>query len=252
MSITAACSQCGKAIKAPDDAAGKKGKCPACGAAIEIPAASGAASAGPSAAADNDPMAALAAALGAAAGGSSPAEPAAVAPGQPAEIASPLAAELLAPTPVRPSPVPIAAAKPAAAKGPTSDPAATAAGPNVDSDVIAVPPIGVQTPSGLPRPYGPGLTHAWQRRLAGYVRIVGLALAGLSFACGVTTMILMAQQGRNMLMMGIGLFVVLFVVAAMSALGGLLLRHVLLLLADLGQGVRSLEDLLDRISERLG
>lgn len=253
MAIVAACSKCGKAIKAPDNAAGKKGKCPACGAVIEIPARSTGSpspATAPSAragAAETDPMAALAAALGAAAGAS---------PIEAAELVSPLADEVLKPPPAKPAPASSTAAKPVTARPVTAEPVASvpAAAPSAnESDLIAVPPIGVQTPSGLPaRPYSSGLAHQWQRRLAGMVRIAGLVLGGLSFACGMITMILMAQQGENMLMPGIGLFVIMFVVGAMSALGGLLLRHVLLLLADLGQGVRSLEDLLERISDRLG
>ncbi|MBW3539868.1 MAG: hypothetical protein KY476_06330 [Planctomycetes bacterium] len=39
MSIKATCSGCGKVLKAPDSAAGRRAKCPACGAPIEIPAA---------------------------------------------------------------------------------------------------------------------------------------------------------------------------------------------------------------------
>jgi DNA-directed RNA polymerase subunit RPC12/RpoP len=37
MSISIACTQCGTTIKAPDEAAGKKGRCPKCKAVILIP-----------------------------------------------------------------------------------------------------------------------------------------------------------------------------------------------------------------------
>jgi hypothetical protein len=39
VSIRVTCPACGKQSKAPDSAAGKKGRCPDCGAAVEIPAA---------------------------------------------------------------------------------------------------------------------------------------------------------------------------------------------------------------------
>lgn len=38
MPITCECPQCGKRLKAPDSAAGKKAKCPDCGTAVPIPA----------------------------------------------------------------------------------------------------------------------------------------------------------------------------------------------------------------------
>jgi hypothetical protein len=230
MTLTATCAKCGKAIKVPAEAAGKKGKCPSCGATIEIPAAGSAAPP-----ASTDPVAALAAALDAAAG--APVERAVPV----LEAAPPVASPPEKPAPVKPVPIippPKSAAPPA---------------PSPDTDEIAVPPIGVQTPSGLPiRPYGSSLTYQWQRRLAGHVRVVGLVLGGLCFAAGMIIMILMALQSGNLLVPGIGLFIGLLVVGAMTALGGLLLRHVLLLLADLGQGVRALEDLLERMNERLG
>lgn len=37
MSITVACSACGKTLKAPDSAAGKRAKCPQCSATVEVP-----------------------------------------------------------------------------------------------------------------------------------------------------------------------------------------------------------------------
>ena len=37
MAITLAC-ECGKALQVPDDAAGKKGRCPSCGQVFQIPA----------------------------------------------------------------------------------------------------------------------------------------------------------------------------------------------------------------------
>jgi len=234
MTLTATCAKCGKAIKVPADAAGKKGKCPACGATIEVPAASGAP---PTSAAPTDPVAALAAALDAAASGAA-VERAASVP----EAAPLVAAAAEKPAPVKPVPI-----------IPSSKTSAAPPAPSADTDEIAVPPIGVQTPSGLPiRPYGSSLTYQWQRRLAGHVRVIGLVLGGLCFASGMIIMILMALQSSNLLVPGIGLFIALLVVGAMSALGGLLLRHVLLLLADLGQGVRAQEDLLERMNERLG
>jgi len=38
MAIVVSCGQCGKTLRVPDDAAGKQGKCPHCGALIRIPA----------------------------------------------------------------------------------------------------------------------------------------------------------------------------------------------------------------------
>jgi len=38
MSITFQCAQCGQNVQAPDAAAGKRGKCPHCGASNEVPA----------------------------------------------------------------------------------------------------------------------------------------------------------------------------------------------------------------------
>lgn len=37
MSISVRCEECGKTLKAPDSAAGKKAKCPQCGAVVAIP-----------------------------------------------------------------------------------------------------------------------------------------------------------------------------------------------------------------------
>jgi predicted RNA-binding Zn-ribbon protein involved in translation (DUF1610 family) len=39
MPIHVTCNQCGHTLKAPDAAAGKKGKCPSCGAIVQIPLA---------------------------------------------------------------------------------------------------------------------------------------------------------------------------------------------------------------------
>ena len=39
--IKITCAECGRHLEAPDDAAGKKGKCPGCGAVFEVPVAGG-------------------------------------------------------------------------------------------------------------------------------------------------------------------------------------------------------------------
>lgn len=39
MSISVKCEECGKTLKAPDSAAGKKAKCPQCGSVVKIPEA---------------------------------------------------------------------------------------------------------------------------------------------------------------------------------------------------------------------
>jgi len=41
MPISVQCTQCGKTLKVPDTMAGKRGKCPGCGAVIAIPGAGG-------------------------------------------------------------------------------------------------------------------------------------------------------------------------------------------------------------------
>ena len=64
-------------------------------------------------------------------------------------------------------------------------------------------------------------------------------------------MILLAMHGRQWLMLGLGAFLLMFILATMSATAGLLARHILLLLADLDQECRRHEDLLDRINDRI-
>jgi phage FluMu protein Com len=264
MSITVTCAKCGKVVKAPGSPSGRKGKCPGCGATIEIPAATDPAAApkavkakpvkpasAPAAetrdTSDDEPTCdssvdALALAIDAAAGPPPP---------SPEEAVDALAGSVPAPVTPEPAP-PVTSGESADGDTPAVLPAADDDA-QVDSDeMIAVPPVGVQTPSGLPAPArGRAMAFRWQRRLAGYVRVAGLALGGLALAVGIVAMVLLASKGPDMLMPGIGIFVVTLVVGAMVALGGLLGRHVLILLADLGEDVRGQETLLDRIIERL-
>jgi len=224
MSIPVTCPHCGKSVKAPDSAAGHKAKCPGCQGIIEIPAASGGAAA-PHAVAEAQGGGALGALA------------------QAVEAPGPVPVQAVKPQPVRPAPAP--AAPPAAAE---PAPAAPPAG----DDVIAGPPIGVQTPSGLSvRRKAAAKGLRWQRTLAAGARIVGLTLAGLCLALGIATMILLAMRGSQWLLLGLGAFVLMFIQATMSAVGGLLVRHILLLLADLDQESHRQQDLLDGISERL-
>jgi hypothetical protein len=259
MAINATCPQCGKKIKAPDSAAGKKGKCPACQAVFQVPDAA------PTEADEyaahhqphdvqEDPAAALAAAIHTAAvEHTHPAEPSP----PPAEDAAP-PAEPVEPVPAKPvKPAKVQAAEPK--PEPAAEEQEIALAPEADAEtqdeeLLPGMPVGVQTPSGLPARQRRGsAAFRWQRTLAGYVRIAGLVLGGLSLVFGIVAMIVMVvSQGGTWLLPGIGLFIVMLIVGAMSALGGLLARHMLLLLADLGEDVRHQDDLLDRMNDRLG
>lgn len=265
MSISVTCAQCGKAVKAPDSASGRKGKCPDCGAIIEIPVATQSAAppeavkakpakpASVPAAPTADPLDASAADDGAGYDSSVDALASAIdaaagpPPPSPEEAIEVLAGSVPPPAARKPAPPVVG--------GESADAPPQGADDDVQTDsdeMIAVPPVGVQTPSGLPAPArGRVMAFRWQRRLAGYVRVAGLVLGGLTLGVGIVAMVLLATKGPDMLMPGIGIFVVTLVVGTMVALGGLLGRHVLILLADLGEDVRAQEALLDRIIERL-
>lgn len=248
MAIQVTCAHCGKRMQAPDNLAGRKAKCPNCKQVIAIPPAPGAApeSAAPSSpapATTGDAVSELARALERASsrprGSGEPAsmtaafepsdreEPSAA--GAPPEAAIPLA------------PIPVPAATESAAK-------------SESDELIAMPPVGVQTPSGLStvRHAAQIQTYRWQKRLAGLVRTGGFILAMFLLVLGTATLLVMAiQGGRAMLAPGLAIFVLMVILAVVVALGGLLARHLLLLMTELSEDARRKQELLDRISERL-
>ncbi|NIA21846.1 MAG: hypothetical protein GWP05_07765 [Anaerolineaceae bacterium] len=217
MTITVTCGQCDKTFKTPDTAAGRKARCPSCGLVIAIPKPAADAVAPPA----DDTMAALA--------------------GTGGEARKPVVPEAVTPQPVAAEPLePQQAAPPEEAE-------------DEQDELVAVPPIGVQTPTGLSAG-GRALARRalrWHRRLAGSARTAGFALGGVCLVLGISGMIVLALRGQEMLMPALGVFLAMAVLAATLALGGLLARHVLLMLADLGNVVHRQQKLLDEINERL-
>ncbi|HOI56585.1 MAG TPA: hypothetical protein PLP01_15155 [Phycisphaerae bacterium] len=242
MPIPVTCIQCHKTFKASDSAAGRKAKCPACGHVIEIPAAPPGASEGPPAptghaAASPHPADALAAALAGAAGLSTPS----VVGEEP---------EAVRPQPVRPEPV---VAAPAVVSPPAAEADVVAPhAPGDEDEMITVPPIGVQTPSGLVVGRRGHLRQAVRRhrQTAAWARIVGMVLGGMCLVIGITGMIYLAIVTRALLT-ALGVFLLMLVLAAATVAGGMLARHLLLALADLTEQAAVHQDLLDEINERL-
>ena len=261
MAIILTCANCSKRVQAPDALAGRKVKCPNCGRVLEVPPARP--SAGQSGAAPPerpkdsrpadvlpgaDPMTELARAL----------EEATV-----ARTNLPAAARPAVPADTKPSVAPttgprfetVKAQTGEAATGPAA-PLLAAPSPKPESDeLIAVPPVGVQTPSGLSTRERKAAAQAyrWQRTMASAARTIGFVLAAVCVILGAAAMLLMTYQGREAwwLVPAVGAFVFMLVLAALAALGGLMARHVLLLLADLSEETRRQKELLDRIGERL-
>jgi len=166
------------------------------------------------------------------------------------EIPKPVVPEPVIPEAVRAEPAPLQAA---------AQPVVVAAVPPPEEaeaeqdEFIAVPPIGVQTPTGLSAG-GRALAHRaqrWHRKLADMARIAGFVLGGLCLVLGITGMIVLALRGRAQLLPALGAFLGMLVLAATLALGGLLARQVLLMLVDLGEVVRHQQGLLDEINDRL-
>ena len=233
MSITVTCPKCGKVTKAPEAAAGKKGKCPQCAEVLDIPSPPGASASS----SDTTAVAELAKALAATAG-----------TGQAAEAPASEAAPSKPPTakPVR--------AKPAVghtAETETDHVQQTPMPRNESDELIAVPPVGVQTPSGLPmrKRTGAAPVYEWQRSVATVARLVGFVVAGLSLLLGITTMLLLSAQ--KLLVLGLGVFLFTLILATLSVMWSLLARHGLMLLANLGEELRRQQEILDRISDQL-
>jgi len=91
----------------------------------------------------------------------------------------------------------------------------------------------------------------WHRKLAAGARIAGFVLGGLCLVLGITGMMVLALRGRALLLPAFGVFLGMLVLAITLALGGLMARHVLLILADLGEVARRQQQLLDEINDRL-
>lgn len=237
MPIPVTCGHCHKSFKASDSAAGRKSKCPSCGGLIEIPAVAAAGEAPPHADAAH-PADALAAALGHG--------PADAAPPQ----AKP-AAHAVKPAAVRPEPVEAQPAVhvPTAPAAPATEYPATASD---EDEMITVPPIGVQTPSGLVIGHRAQARqmHRLQRKMAGWARILGAGLGGLCLAVGITGMIYLALATRK-LPTALGVFLLMLILSGAMFSAGLLARHLLLMLADVGESLARQQDTLDEINERL-
>lgn len=217
MTITVTCSQCAKTFKAPDTAAGRKARCPSCGHAFEIP----------------KPGAEIPAAQATTAGP----------PGKP-----------VVPEPVIPEPVRVESAPLQVAARPVEAAAAPPEGAEAEQEAfISVPPVGVQTPTGLSAGARALARRAlrWHRKLAAGARIAGFVLGGLCLVLGITGMMVLALRGRALLLPALGTFLGMLVLAITLALGGLIARHVLLILADLGEVVHRQQQLLDEINDRL-
>ena len=144
------------------------------------------------------------------------------------------------PEPVIPEPVRVAAAPP---KGAEAE----------QDEFISVPPIGVQTPTGLSAGARALARRAQRshRKLGEVARIAGFILGGLCLVLGITGMMVLALRGRALLLPALGAFLGMLVLAITLALGGLMARQVLLILADLGEVVHRQQQLLDEINDRL-
>jgi hypothetical protein len=239
MPIPVTCSQCRRTFKASDSAAGRKAKCPGCGHLIEIPAAPPGASAGPAAptghAAAPHPLDAMATALTGAAWPSTA-----------------LGVDET-PDPVPVQPTPVASAAPPLVALPAEEQAGDfASHGDEDEIIITVPPIGVQTPSGLVVGQKRRFRQAVRRhrQIASWARIVGMALGGMCLAMGISGMIYLAITTRT-LPSALGVFLLMLVLAAVMVSGGMLARYFLLALADLTEQAAAHQDLLEEINERL-
>jgi hypothetical protein len=138
---------------------------------------------------------------------------------------------------------------------PLAAPQAAPAGSDSE-EIIAVPPIGVQTPSNIPvrRPPAAMLSHKWQRTLAGLTRGATLALAALCLIIGIVGMIILVVIHLEYplgLLLGLGVFLVMVILAVALVLAGLVGRQLLLLGSELSESMRRQEIRLDEMNERL-
>jgi hypothetical protein len=117
-------------------------------------------------------------------------------------------------------------------------------------DLIAIPPIGVLTPSGLPqRPIG--LSHKRLRTFALASRVVGFILAAHCLLLGIAGMIFIVARRPADLAVAIGFFFLLLIAATFLATAGLVARQMLLATIELGDRQTRILDFLDEVREKL-
>ncbi len=116
-------------------------------------------------------------------------------------------------------------------------------------DEIAAAPVGMQTPSGLPvRRSSPASTQ-WQRTLGGLARVSGIVLGVLALGLGVAALVLLSMEGR--LQLAIGSFFLMLIISVALILSGIVLRSVLLMMADVTDNQRRQQALLDELVSRM-
>ncbi len=123
--------------------------------------------------------------------------------------------------------------------------------PHGDSgDLIALPPIGVMTPSGLPqRPIG--LSHRRLRTFALASRVVGFVLAAHCLVIGIAGMIFIVARHPSDLAVAIGFFFILLIAATFCATAGLVARQILLAVLEMSERQSRVLDELDEVREKL-
>jgi hypothetical protein len=225
MVIHTTCGRCGQKIQAPDASAGKKGQCPKCGAKTQIPGA-----------------------------GPGPGEKAKTQVPPLEKPAGRTSVPSIAGQPTAQMPIEMAMPAGETAFG-AAPPVLAPPSPRPESDdLIAVPPIGVQTPAGMSAHRRKAIAQAyrWQRTLANASRAVGIVIGLLSLMLGTVALLVMVMQGgREQLVPGLGVFFFMLIVGVLATSVGLLARHMLLMLANLAEESRKQQDMLDQISERL-
>jgi hypothetical protein len=122
--------------------------------------------------------------------------------------------------------------------------------PHGDSgDLIAVPPIGVMTPTGLPqRPVG--LSHKGLRIFARLTRAAGLILSAYCLLIGLAGMIFIVARRPADLAPAIAFFFIMLVPAAFLAIAGLAGRQAFLAILEMSERQRRVLDLLDELREK--
>jgi DNA-directed RNA polymerase subunit RPC12/RpoP len=243
------------------------------GAPADTPPAPDGASAAPVTAApgqpsaDEDPATALAAALGqltdtpADRDKSAAAQPGAAAPIVPKarkpEPAKPVAAtEKPAAAPARPADpaAPVGKAQSADTDDAPAAPAVKASAPAADNakdvpeDEIALAPVGMQTPSGLPVRRSGSAESQMQRSLAAVARVAGLIMGLLALGIGVAALIILSLAGH--LLPALGGFFLMLILAVALAMGGILTHGLLRMTADLSDSQRRMQSDLDELLSR--
>jgi len=117
-------------------------------------------------------------------------------------------------------------------------------------ELIAIPPIGVLTPTGLPqRPVG--LSHRRLRTFALASRVVGFVLAAHCLVIGLAGMIYIVARRSDDLALAICFFFLLLIAAVFLATAGLIARQMLLATLELSERQSRVLDELDEVREKL-